>query len=231
MKKKRNTSILDNYYDFLTDNTPKSYEEYKESAAILNKEINTDNVNNIAIVAKYGAGKSSLISTYLNEYRNKKTFGHKLEQMFGQKLVQKKKQYTNSNKNKYVKVSLSTYNDNELDETSIERSILQQLLYSRKKEKFPNSKIERTNRTSIWRVLILSAMLTIMIGAFIMFGLDLSNAISFGAYWVKYILLSVAILTFFINTVLLIYYRKLKRIKYKEIGRAHVWTPVTAWYE
>lgn len=208
MKKNRDISKIDSYYDFLIDNTAKSYKEYEEPAAILDKQIKIENVNNIAIVAKYGAGKSCLIKTYLDKYRKKKTFL--------QKLGFNKRQYVTSNKNKYVKVSLSTYNDNDLDETSIERSILQQLLYSRKKEKFPNSKIERTNRTPILRVIAVSAILTIMISAFIMLGLDLSKAM-FGNDCLKYVFLGIGIFTFFINTILLIYYRKLKKIKYKDL--------------
>lgn len=128
------------YLDLLSDNSPQSYEDYYEDAAILNKQINEPNIYNIAVVAKYGAGKSSVINTYLNLYRNRKKRREKKETS--------EKQLAKPENNNYTRISLSTFNKTDYDETAIERSILQQLLYSRKKSKLPNSKIERTNKTS-----------------------------------------------------------------------------------
>lgn len=76
---KERTEIVNDYpyLDLLTDNSPQAFKEYYEDAAILNKQINEPNVYNIAVVAKYGAGKSSVINTYLSIYRNNKTHREK----------------------------------------------------------------------------------------------------------------------------------------------------------
>ncbi len=78
-EKKGNEQMVEDYpyLDLLTDNSPRAYKEYYEEAAILNKQITEPNVFNIAVVAKYGAGKSSVINTYLSRYRNKKTKSEK----------------------------------------------------------------------------------------------------------------------------------------------------------
>ena len=57
------------YLDLLEDNSPRYYAEYNAEAAILKKQIDSPGVCNIAVVAKYGAGKSSVIDTYLHNYR------------------------------------------------------------------------------------------------------------------------------------------------------------------
>lgn len=57
----------------MANNVPRSYEEYCTEAAILDYEINSKGVQNIAVSAVYGAGKSSVIKTYLEGYRSKKT--------------------------------------------------------------------------------------------------------------------------------------------------------------
>ena len=61
-----------NIYDLLNDNSSKVYKEYNREADILNSQIGKDNVNNVAVVAKYGAGKSSAINTYIKKYRSEK---------------------------------------------------------------------------------------------------------------------------------------------------------------
>ena len=66
-KRKEKVEVVNDYpyLDLLSDNSPQAFPEYYEDAAILNKQINEPNVYNIAVVAKYGAGKSSVINTYL----------------------------------------------------------------------------------------------------------------------------------------------------------------------
>lgn len=73
MVNNKNKKVEYPYLDLLTDNSPQAFKDYYEDAAILDKQIKAPSVNNIAIVAKYGAGKSSVINTYLSLYRNKKT--------------------------------------------------------------------------------------------------------------------------------------------------------------
>lgn len=61
----------------LLDNSPAISTDYDEDAKILNHQIENDNIKNVAIVAKLGAGKSSVIETYLDRFRTKKKFNKK----------------------------------------------------------------------------------------------------------------------------------------------------------
>lgn len=130
-------------------------------------------------------------------------------------------------KNKYTRISLSTFNNNEYNETAIERSILQQLLYSRKKEKLPNSKIERTNKTSKIKSALFALLFTcflvctvLMSIEFSLFGRDMQfgGATSlFNAEWVKFVLLGISGILLFCIVLWLVHYKKLKKIKYKDL--------------
>ena len=61
----------------LLDNSPTISEDYLEDANILNTKISNPTVKNIAVVAKLGAGKSSVIETYLDKYRKKQKINKK----------------------------------------------------------------------------------------------------------------------------------------------------------
>ena len=180
--------------DILLDNSPTISDDYNEDAKILNQQIKNNNVKNIAIVAKLGAGKSSVIETYLHKYRSKK-----------------------SNKSGFVKLSLSTFNGKEYKEDEIERSILQQLLYSQNKEKLPNSKIERTNKSPFWKSFLLSFILTIFVISSILFGVELSGIILFeNVKWTKFLFLGLMIVSFGCMIFNMIYFKSFKKIKYKD---------------
>ena len=222
LHKEKNDEVAKNsypYLDLLLDNSPKAYDDYAEDAAILNKQINTPDVFNVAVVAKYGAGKSSVINTYLMNYRNRKSRKKSQET--------NDNQLTNPSKNKYTRISLSTFNKNDYDEVAIERSILQQLLYSRKKEKLPNSKIERTNKTSKGKSFVFALLLTVFIIStillcvdFSLYGRDINTAgvtSLFGVSWVKFVLLGVTSILLFFILIWILHYRKLKKIKYKDL--------------
>jgi len=190
------------YLDLLTDNAPQVYDEYSEEAKILDTQINKSNVHNIAVVAKYGAGKSSVINTYLSQYRSK----NQSKKNQGQKL---------SEENHYTRISLSTFNETEYDETAIERSILQQLLYSRKKSALPNSEIKRTNKTSIIRAVYISLLFTLLISGIALFGFDVNHNL-FNISWLKYLFLGISMVTLFLIICFCFFYQKLRRIKYKD---------------
>lgn len=207
------------YLDLLSDNSPHVSKDYYEEAAILDKQISAPDVCNIAVVAKYGAGKSSAINTYLSRYRNKKSLCEKLRK--------DKKDLGRPEKNKYTRISLSTFNNNNYDETAIERSILQQLLYSRKKEKLPNSKIERTNKTSILKSVLFALLFACTIVSLILTGIEFTlfgrdaataGATSIWGYeWEKFVLLGTSTVLIFGVIIWLLHYKKLKRIKYKDL--------------
>ena len=207
------------YLELLSDNSPHVFKAYYEEAAILDKQISSPDICNVAVVAKYGAGKSSVINTYLSLYRNKKTFIEKLRGSKGS--------FGSPEKNRYTRISLSTFNNNNYDETAIERSILQQLLYSRKKEKLPNSKIERTNKTSILKSLFFTFLITFTIISLVLTGIDFSlfardvttGGVTsiWGTEWEKFLLLGISAICIFGVIIWLLHYKKLKRIKYKDI--------------
>lgn len=208
-KQNQNKNSLDEfkYLDLLEDNSPRYYTEYNAEAAILKKQIDSPGVCNIAVVAKYGAGKSSVIDTYLHNYR-RTNYEKKKNIAFGK-----------PEDNKYTRITLSTFNNVEYDETAIERSILQQLLYSRKKSELPNSEIKRTNRTPIEKSLLVALLMTVFIASILIFGIEIAGIRLFGmeANWVKYIFLGIAFLLFFIIVFWLIHYRKLFKIKYRDL--------------
>ena len=174
-------------------------------------------------------------------YRNKKTPWSKIserslkkeendtltEESYEKKKKDGKTYLSAPEKNKYTRISLSTFNNNEYNETAIERSILQQLLYSRKKEKLPNSKIERTNKTSKIKSALFALLFTcflvctvLMSIEFSLFGRDMQfgGATSlFNAEWVKFVLLGISGILLFCIVLWLVHYKKLKKIKYKDL--------------
>ena len=119
--------------DLMFDNSPIESDDYETEAQILDTQIRKEGVKNIGVVASYGAGKSSAITTYLKRYRRKSL-----------RLP------------KFVQISLANFNSDEkskddskaYSENAIERSILQQLLYSQKKNSLPKSSINRTNKSN-----------------------------------------------------------------------------------
>ncbi|MGI6360140.1 MAG: hypothetical protein ACOX02_03775 [Acholeplasmatales bacterium] len=117
----------------LPSNEPKYHEEYKAYATILKKKIDDINIKNIGIVAPYGAGKSSLLKTYVEmQTKEDKNF-----------------------KNRVISVSLANYGsiikklankedkqDDFNDEQNVEKSILQQLFYKNDNKNTPYSRFK-----------------------------------------------------------------------------------------
>lgn len=163
---KNNRKIL------LLDNSPiVDVNEYGREADILAQEIATPGVNNIALMASYGAGKSSAIETYLHKYRHNKI--HKV--------------FNRSNKfdNTYTRISLASFNDTEYKDSDIERSVLQQLLYSQPKRKLPNSKIERTTATSKLVTTLFALTLLIFITSTVLSGLHFGKLFLYEKAWLN----------------------------------------------
>lgn len=209
LKNEKNINSSYSYLEYLDDNEPKAEEkDYASEAKILHEKIDMHHVSNIAVVAKYGAGKSSAINTYLSLYRNK-----------GDKIVNGKKVAGKPSKNHYARISLSTFNNESYNEVSIERSILQQLLYSTKKRDLPKSKIERTNKTPFWEIGlgVLVILLTIISAVF--FILDISDLYLFkiNDMSLRWYLFGLAFVGSIIIFTVLIYFRKIKSFKYKDI--------------
>lgn len=202
-----NNNTKATYWNSLENNAAQAYDDYESEAEILQRQIQNPTVFNVAVVANNGAGKSSVIATFLNKYRNRK------------KLINLKKNKLGSAKaNRYTRVTLATFNENDYDEISIERSILQQLLYSRKKSELPNSKIERTNKSSWTKSLSHSTLIVSMILSLIFTVIAFtSQSNSFHNTWVKYLLLGITIILAVAMLFIIIHYKSLKKIKYKDL--------------
>ena len=120
------------FYGKLVSTSPvvahKSYDKYVDA---LHNKIAADDVDNIGVIAPYGAGKSSLIMTYKDKYPKEKT----------------------------ITISLANFNASDKDnnsegvgeanvkdiECAVEKSILQQFLFHVKKSRVPNSRIQGIN--------------------------------------------------------------------------------------
>lgn len=207
-KEKTNLNTYE-YLSSLDDNEPKENDkEYGSDAVILHEKIDKHHVSNVAVMAKYGAGKSSVINTYLSLYRNK-----------GDKNIDGKRVPGKHYKNHYARISLSTFNNEKYDEVSIERSVLQQLLYGIKQRKLPKSKIERTNKTPRWQIFLFVSFMFLTIISTIFFVLDITKVFTStikgtNLRWVLFAFASIGIV---IIATILVYYRKIKGIKYKDI--------------
>lgn len=207
-KEKTNLNTYE-YLSSLDDNEPKENDkEYGSDAVILHEKIDKHHVSNVAVMAKYGAGKSSVINTYLSLYRNK-----------GDKNIDGKRVPGKHYENHYARISLSTFNNEKYDEVSIERSVLQQLLYGIKQRKLPKSKIERTNKTHWWQIFLFVSFMFLTLISTIFFVLDitdmfLSKIKGINLRWFLFTFASIGIV---IIATILVYYRKIRGIKYKDI--------------
>ncbi len=115
----------------------------EEYFTALNYSLSKDDVKNIAVTGPYGAGKSTVIYSYLkNRYDGK-----------------------------FINVSLASFEmtenkDSEKSNQQVELSILQQILYKENSDALPDSRLDRIlNRNSkhIWKIFI--SVLCMMIPA------------------------------------------------------------------
>ena len=196
-----NTSILLN-------NAPKENDDYAIEAEILDAQVKSSGVNNIAVVAPYGAGKSSAIATYLNRYREK---GFRAS--------------------KHIQISLADFNSDEDfypkqiekadNENAIEQSILQQLLYNQKKHKLPNSSIQRTNRSrplliGAWGFLVAIFLLSLITLIFEVSGNGLFVGVIRNTSFIKPTAVGLSAVSLVILIVWFFKSGRLRSVKYKE---------------
>lgn len=174
----------------LKNNAANSFDEYKPEAEILDCQISDPNVKNIAVTAVYGAGKSSAIQTYLENFRKDK-------------------------KDSYVKVELAGFQGKEYNENEVERGILQQLLYSVKGSKLPNSKIERTDKTPL-RALLYTLSTIIIIVSCLLLSLNGIGEIALPNH-AQIILYVLAFVSFGLMLWAAIHFNRISHIKYKDL--------------
>lgn len=203
MKKEKNDNIIQS--NMLFDNAPNRSDNYQIEAQVLDTQIKKSGVNNIAVVAPYGAGKSSAITTYIHDYRPKGFCKPKYVQI---SLADFNQENTNEN-------SQSHYNEN-----AIERSILQQLLYSQKKYKLPNSTLNRTNKSRIgvtifYFFMVAAFLFSATVFSFEIFGKSIFPV--FNSIVVQAVTFITGIFTLSILLIYFVYTGKLKKIKYKDL--------------
>ncbi len=118
---------VDNYQDFINLAPTSNATDIDEYSEILDYSLENEDIHNIAIFGNYGAGKSSFLKTYFK------------------------------NKRKYINITLGSYGKNnenigkrkaEEYHQTIEKSILQQLLYQTDQEKVPQSRFKRLTKYS-----------------------------------------------------------------------------------
>ena len=198
----------------LPSNDPKYYKEYETYACILKKKVADQNIKNIGIVAPYGAGKSSLIKTYIDmQCREDKNF-----------------------KNKVISVSLANYgsiiNDvanlsNEVDlknEQNIEKSILQQLFYKNDNKYTPYSRFkalkDNTKQNLIMTISLIVVIFCISFFSFQFF--DNVLKINLDKKWLILILCTISIITLVAIGIFIFNLIKSKSLKSIQIGKLSV---------
>ena len=175
----------------VVNNAPRYYETYIMEADILEEQINSPDVHNIAISAVYGAGKSSAIKTYLEKHRANR-------------------------RNTYVNIALAGFEGKEDDENELERSILQQLLYSVSGSMLPNSKIERTAKTPLYQSALKATCIVTFIMCIVALILHATKVVALSEIAIKVTLTSACLLLFII-VLYLVHYHKLRKIHYKDL--------------
>ena len=141
--------------DIFTDLAPtdnlSNDQKYVET---LDWALNDERIKNIAITGPYGAGKSSIIASYLRKrpYIKKRSLNISL---------------ANFSKKKNDIVENETENETKkFDEKDIQRSILKQLFYKTKPSRIPLSryrKLYKPNALKIFMLLVLTLLLVLMV--------------------------------------------------------------------
>lgn len=149
-------------------------EEYTFNSKLLHDKVLDKEIKNIGIVGSYGSGKSSLIKTFCSKFENKdkiKTLKVSLASFNGDDLNENKDQSCE-------KLTSADSVGNEKNcgigdiDNAVEKSILQQMLYVESGRKLPFSKIARTESIH-WGQYVLACVATIAIIALVGFVYDI----------------------------------------------------------
>lgn len=134
---KRDKSKKSLYRDLAPDDDLKNNEEYFSA---LKWALRNPKVKNIAISGPYGAGKSSIIQSFVKKYP----------------------------KYKYINISLANFAKNDqgelvdLEEKEIEKGILKQFFYRVKQDRIPQSRYRKLKVIKYWRVVVGTLLATLL---------------------------------------------------------------------
>lgn len=153
------TVVMENEFQTLTPIVDPDKEGYQPYFKALDYALSRDDVKNIAITGPYGAGKSSVILSYLKKIEGRKRLWHSLKYWL---------RFTSLKPaDEHVTISLANFETDETlksseslsKEQSIEYSILQQILYKVDKSTLPDSRVERIHTRSVGQILTTSCLL------------------------------------------------------------------------
>lgn len=133
-------------------------ELYKDYIQVLDEIIKKEEIYNIGIIGPYGSGKSSLVKSYLS-CTNKKYC--KVSLAYFNEDSSNKRKLKNISLYKEGKTIFSEKKkcDSKSIET-IERSILQQILFSKKSSELPYSKLNRIGTNKLWISIFKALLIT-----------------------------------------------------------------------
>lgn len=136
IKKDEDEKITPKYYDFAPTDKLEKGSQYLET---LNWALNNPNIYNLALTGTYGSGKSSILRAYQAENSNKYKFLNVSLSSF-----KEKKQKVNVGSIPDLKKKEgSQINDADVEQFLVERSILQEIFYKVKNKKIQYSKFNR----------------------------------------------------------------------------------------
>ena len=206
----------------LLDKNDAAYKSVEELNKVITLAMKEKRVRNIALTGPYGFGKSSILQTFIRDYKKEK------KESFWGRIIGKKKykilnislatlQSEDSNQHNLLsqnKIDNTTEYENIKDEFSkrIEYSILQQIIYKEKKQKIPNSRLSKIIYTPAYKLYLKSfALILLIIAVIIAFKPQflkiesIYNALNFG----KWNLLADGISISYIFVFLLFYLKKI----------------------
>lgn len=136
-KAKNKTKIKDKFYSLAPTEEAENADSYIPA---IDWAIKEPDVKNIAITGNFGSGKSSILNTYKKRTKKKKRF---------------------------LNISLASFNQKnyEKDESIIENSILQQILYKEKINKTPFSRFKKINNIhdKMWLKIIIIILIALSV--------------------------------------------------------------------
>lgn len=138
---------------------------YKESLDIALKD---DRINNIAITAPYGIGKSTILESYFRS--RKKYYPSYIQKLNG--AIRKINKYKQNNFfspnllneiDDYEFISLPNFFDN-MESNELQKKVVEQLLFKSNPQKYPFSKLKRIKDTSLIRDIAILLLFSFIIG-------------------------------------------------------------------